>query len=260
LRAVQTGARLYSTPDDPRHPVLAKYAIARPEQLDRRQPSHADGWVRELDRDQVARYSMLVDLVVELQAAHDRRPDAIACEVLSTLPYPVRRVMERHGLGRFRVTQKINLSDPADVYRIERAAPEDWIMMSTHDTPTVWQLAQSWCDGGQGAAWGKYLSEQLAAPALHEELASQAAHHPGQLVHMLFSAMLASRARHVVVFFPDLLGMTQRYNEPGVISQSHWTLRVPNDFESYYDERRRAGAALDITRCFRMALDRTAGT
>lgn len=247
FHAVQHGARLYSSPNEPGHPELAGYAIARPEQINVAQPLYADGRVKSLDDEQVRRYSILVDEIVR-QLTNDGHPaDSIACEVLSTLPYPVQRVLERHGIGRFRVTQKLNLNDPTDVYRIENAQPQDWIMLGTHDTPTIWSLAEQWCRDKSAVAWAGYLARQLPAIAgANEEIAEA----PGRLVNSLFAAMLKSRSRNVVVFFPDLFGLTKRYNEPGVISERNWSLRVPTDFESRYAADIRHGRALDVAACF----------
>ena len=253
FHAVQTGARLFSSPDDPRHPALAACAIARPDQIDRAQPLHADGHVNDLDPQQVQRYSILVDEIVAQQATAGRTAQAVACEVLSTLPYPVGRVLAQHGLGRFRVTQKINLADPSDVYRIENARPEDWIMLGTHDTPPVWQLAAQWCLGPEAAAWGQYLAERLVAPSERSGFAAETAASAGKLVNACFAAMLASQARHVVVFFPDLFGITTRYNEPGVVSDANWSLRVPANFQELYEQRHRSGAGLNLERCLQVA-------
>ena len=48
LHAVQHGARLFSSPDLPDHPRLARYAIAKAEQLNRKLPRHHDNWVGTL--------------------------------------------------------------------------------------------------------------------------------------------------------------------------------------------------------------------
>jgi 4-alpha-glucanotransferase len=249
---VQSGARLFSSPDDSRHPELAQFAIAWPEQIDQAEPLYADRRVTDLDDEQVRRYSILVDEIVTQQAAAGRAT-AIACEVLSTLPYPVGRVMERHDLGRFRVTQKIDLANPADVYRIENVQPRDWIMLGTHDTPPIWQLAEEWCAGERASQWGRYLAELLADRAAS---ASEISASAGNLVNACFAAMLASRARNVVTFFPDLFGMTSRYNEPGVVSEENWSLRVPTQFEAFYEQRRERELALDLQACVEAALCR----
>jgi 4-alpha-glucanotransferase len=250
FHAVQNGGRLFSSPEVP---ALAQFAIARPDQIDRDELPNADGRVRQLDDGQVRRYSILVDEIVSQQQAAGRRTE-MACEVLSTLPYPVGRVMERHGIGRFRVTQKIDLANPADVYRIENAQPQDWIMLGTHDTPPIWRLADEWQGSERARNWGQYLAGLLAAPADRAALADKIAGDAGQLVQACFAALLASRARNVVVFFPDLFGLTARYNEPGVVSDANWSLRVPADFEAQFDRERRRGRALDVNACAKLAM------
>lgn len=254
LLAVQSGARLFSSPNDPQHPELARYAIARPDQIDGSQPLYADGHVTNLEDEQTARYSILIDQIIALQQDAGQSNQPIACEVLSTLPYPVGAVMQRHGLGRFRVTQKLSLTDPSDVYRIENARPQDWIMLGTHDTPPIWQLAEKWCQSPAGQAWGEYLSELLAPSNDRPELAERISTSPGNLVNACFTAMLKCQTRHIVVFFPDLLGMTARYNEPGLVSSANWSLRAPADFESFYQSRLAAGAALDLRECLQRAV------
>jgi 4-alpha-glucanotransferase len=126
-RAVRDGARLHASPDLPDHEQLTRYAIARPDQLDRSRPRHDDGWVRGLGEEQVDRYGTLVAAIVEAARRRGHGVADIACEVLSTQPYPLGRVIARHGFGRFRVTQKADLERKDDVYRGENAKPEDWI-------------------------------------------------------------------------------------------------------------------------------------
>lgn len=249
FHAVQRGARLCSSPRELEHPQLSSFAIARAEQIDLTKPGYADHRVTSLDDAQVARYSLQIDAIVRQARTSGFSATAIACEVLSTLPYPVQRVLERHGLGRFRVTQKAKLDDPADVYRIENAQPADWIMMGTHDTPTIWDLAQQWCRGPEAPKWSQYLSSLLGSKQ------PIAADQPGELVHALFTAMLASRARNVMLFFPDLMGMTDRYNQPGLVMESNWRLRLPGDFDQQYEFHCRQGTALDVKRCLHDALN-----
>ncbi len=224
---VAGGARLHESPD---LPELAPYAFARPEQIDPGEPRHADRRVRELDDAQVERYAELIDAVVAEARGQ------VVCEILSTLPYPLERVLRRHGLGRFRVVQKLSLDDPGDVYRIENAEPADWIMAGNHDTRSVWRLVESW----PRDRWAAYLSRLLG-----QEIDPE----PRALVHALFAAIFASGARQVLIFFPDLLGMTETYNVPGTVNEENWTLRVPPD----YAERQRAGVGLDLMRSLRMA-------
>jgi 4-alpha-glucanotransferase len=253
--AVGNGARLFSTPDDPAHPRLRSLAIVRPDQIDQRSQPYADDRVKSLTERQAERYAFLFDAIVRQVKSHGRNISDIVCEVLSTLPYPVRRVMDRYGLGRFRVAQKIDLCNRSDVYRIEHARPEDWVMLGTHDTPGIWPLAAAWRENGTALEWGRYLAPQLVSDERQAAFAASCAERPGELVHALFAALLGSRAGHVLVFFPDLLGMNERFNRPGIVDDVNWMLRIPADFERRYRASCADGTALDIHRCLKLALE-----
>jgi len=254
---VRSGARLHESPNVAEHSGLADFAIATADQLDQSSEPFGEGWVTELTNDQVEQYSVLLNVVLDCvrEAGGDLTSD-VACEVLSTLPYPLRRVMEHYGLGRFRVVQKAKLETPDDVYRIEQACLNDWIMMGNHDTPPIWMLARGWCDGRRGHEWGEYLADRLLiTEAERAAFVRQVSSDPGELVHALFAAILASNAQHVSVFFTDLLGMNGFYNSPGVVNDTNWTLRVPPDFAVQYERRCRQGRALNVVRCARSAVE-----
>jgi len=259
LHAVQTGARLFSAPDLPDHPALARHAIARRDQLspDPRTPRHADDWVRDLDDAQVDAYSAIFDTVIAAARAHGRVRSDILCEVLSTQPYPLQRVMQRHGLGRFRVTQKANLGDPGDVYRSENAAPADWIMVGNHDTPTIWQLVDRWQQRGEAQAQARYLAARLApADADADAIAARLAADPNALAQAKFADIFASPARHVLIFFADLLGERDAYNVPGTVNDLNWSLRIPADYAATHAVRRAERRALDLPSILATALRR----
>lgn len=255
LCAVQGGARLYSSPDLPEHPGLARHAIAEPSQLNRGVPRYADDWVKSLTPEQVRRYSVLFDTVVASARRHGRKLDDLLCEVLSTQPYPLRCVMERYGLGRFRVTQKANVNEPSDVYRAENAAPEDWVMVGNHDTCPIWQVVERWRQEGAVRAQADYLAWRLhPEPEGREAFARRLAESPGLLVQAKFADLFASRARNVMVFFADLLGQRETYNEPGTFHERNWTLRVPEDYARDYSEKLASDAALNLPKALAMAL------
>jgi 4-alpha-glucanotransferase len=242
--AVQHGARLFSSPD---LPELAALAIAMPDQIDRALPRHEDAWVRELTSEQVDRYGVLFAAVVEAARAHGRNVDDLLPEVLSTQPYPVERVLARHGLGRFRVTQKVVLDDPADVYRSENAAAADWIMAGTHDTRPVWRAAENWIASGKAGAHAAYLARRL----IPDERDREAWQREVEIdAHRLATAKLAELfvgpAGNVMVFFTDLFGMRDVYNWPGTVSEENWSLRIPGDFAARYGRARRERRALDL--------------
>lgn len=261
LHAVQTGARLFSAPTLPDHPGLARYAIARPDQLspDPRTPRHADDWVRSLDDAQVDAYSTIFDTIVTAAHTHGRARSDILCEVLSTQPYPLQRVMQRHGLGRFRVTQKADLANPSDVYRSENAAPADWIMVGNHDTPTIWQLVDRWHQTGTAQAQARYLADRLAPEGADlEALSKSLAADPHRLAQAKFADIFASPARHVLIFFADLLGERESYNVPGTVDDLNWSLRIAPDYARTHATRRRTHSALDLPAILAMALRRRA--
>lgn len=251
--AVQNGARLFSSPDLPDHPELARHAIVRPDQINRDRPRFADDWVRELTPAQEDRYALIMDALMEQVRANGRRKEDILCEVLSTEPLPLQQVRLRHGLGRFRVTQKADLDNLRDVYRGENAQPEDWIMAGNHDTPPIWRLAKAWQGREEGAKQAAYLASRLR-PDAPETLAPSLASDPRKLAHAKLAELFLSPARHVMIFFADLLGLEDVYNVPGMHNEDNWTLRVPPGFARDYDQNRREGRALNLHAALALAL------
>lgn len=253
--AVLAGERVFESPSSP-HADLAALAIARAEQID---PSHRpwdDGWVRDLTPAQVDEYACSFDLVVACARAAGRDVGDVACEVLSTCPFPLEQVMRRHGLGRFRVTQKAKPGDPADGYRSEHAEPNDWIMIGNHDTEPLLVVVDRWTRAGELDARAAYLADRLSPsdPSRRAALARSVAEDPRKLVLAMFAELFASRARNVLVFFTDLFGERAIYNRPGVVSAENWSVRVPRAFARVYEERRARGEALDMAGALAAAL------
>jgi 4-alpha-glucanotransferase len=230
---VQRGGRLHETHDDPE---LLRFAIARPEQIDRTRVPWDEHWVRSLDDAQVDRYAVHIDRLI-----HHVGRDRVLCEVLSTMPYPLGRVLEKYGLGRFRVTQKAGLDDPRDVYRSENAEARDWIMVGNHDTAPIWLVTRSW-DHEKHA---RYLEERLKQPVGRD---------PAALARAKLAELFASPAKHVYVWWGDLMGETEWYNRPGTVSDDNWSKRIPPDFRRVYAERCAAGVAFDLRVAVQTAL------
>jgi 4-alpha-glucanotransferase len=255
--AVRHGARAFESPRGPDHD-LERWAIARPSDLNpRARSAFADDLVEHLDDAQVARYARLFDVLANLSDGRGGLREVFAAEVLSTSPYPLRRVLARHGLGRFRVTQKADTTDPDDVYRTDQARPEDWVMLGTHDTPPVFAVAAGWLHTRTAEARAAYLAARLiedpaARPAAVARFASSAA----ELVSASFADLLASRAENVYVFVGDLLGETEPFNRAGIVHPDNWTARLPENFEDVYAQRVRDGRALDITAALTLAVTR----
>lgn len=261
LAAVQAGARLFASPDLPDHPGLATFSIPRTDQINRDSPRHADDWVHDLDSEQEARYALMLDVIMAAALRNGHDFHAIACEILSTQPYPIKRVMERHGLGRFRVTQKADLENLTDVYRSENADPEDWIMLGNHDTPPIWLLADQWSVSGTARQQAVYLAWRLKPKeedrdAWVERMTKEA----GELVQAKVADLFAGPAGNVMIFFTDLLGMTEIYNRPGTISDDNWSLRISSNFAEEYRKRLTTNRAINIPKALALAIRSRGGT
>ncbi len=256
FHAVQHGARLFASPNLPDHPGLARHAIPRVDQLttDPTVPRYDDEWVGDLDSDQVERYGVLLAVLARSAREHGCDTRDIACEILSTLPYPLSRVIDHHGLGRFRVTQKMRPDDPTDVYRSDNAEPSDWIMMGTHDTPPIRRLVERRQREGRAGALAAYLARRLVAEPKAADFRRRLEREPGALVHALCADMFLSRAENVVVFWADLLGLQDVYNSPGTVSAENWSLRVPPGYREGYADAAPALAALNLPFAAALAL------
>ncbi|MEJ7598154.1 MAG: 4-alpha-glucanotransferase [Kofleriaceae bacterium] len=249
-RSVRAGARLFESPDLLDHPRLARFAIARAGQLDRTQPRHGDDWVIALEPDQVARYATLMDVVVAAARQHGRDPSDLSCEVLSTMPRPLRAVVKGLALGRWRVSQKANLDDVNDVYRSENANPADWVMLGNHDTRPIFAVVADLSRDAHDR-WARHLAARLAlAPADTARLAE-----PGFLATAMLAELFVCRAENVSIFFADLFGYTERFNTPGLVDDvANWSLRLPHTFAELYASRLARGQALDLPLALRLAL------
>ncbi|HEX4998151.1 MAG TPA: 4-alpha-glucanotransferase [Terriglobia bacterium] len=255
--AVRRGARARESPDLP-DPDLQAWAIPRLSDLNPRAANrYADNWVVSIDDDQETRFAALFDALMELSRQDGADGQGIAAEVLSTCPYPLERTLRRHGLGRFRVTQKVNVDDPHDVYRTDRVEPNDWVMLGTHDTPPVFALADRWVADGSMPRRAAYLADRLIADPLERSQATEyMASSPSALLTAMLADLFVSGARHVYVFVGDLFGETTPFNRAGIVHPDNWRLRLPPDFERAYSERIRDGRALDIAAAIRLALTR----
>jgi len=255
LAAVQAGARLFETPDDRAHPELADLAIVRPDQIDRAVPAYHDDRARDLDEAQVAAYAVLVDVVMAAARGAGRKTEDVLCEVLSTCPRPLYLVTQRHGLGRFRITQKANPAEPADVYRGENAGPRDWIMIGNHDTDPLLMVMDRWAAAGKTLARASYLATRLEAePSAREAFASRAEADPRFLATAMLADLFVGPAANVLLFWADLFGEREPYNRPGVVSDDNWTMRVPGDFRRVYAARKERGEALDVAAALALAI------
>jgi 4-alpha-glucanotransferase len=191
--------------------------------------------VRFLEPGQVDCYAEFFDLVLERMQVFGGDPGGLMVEVLSTCPRPLAEALARHRLGRYRVTQKAAPANVHDVYRSERARPEDWIMVGNHDTPPLRAVIERWERAGRSVPRAEYLASRLAtAPQERAEFLDRLSRDPAALATAMFADLFCGPARHVLIFWVDLFGLREIYNRPGVVDGANWSLRVPADFERAY--------------------------
>lgn len=255
--AVQNGARLYSSPDLPDHPLLKEYAIVKRGQLnsDLSYPRYGDQWIQSLTPEQVERYATVIDVILERAKVVGASKSDILCEVLSTWPLPLKDVMLKRGLGRFCVTQKANPDDPGDMYRRENTSAQDWIMVGNHDTKPIWRLAIE----RQGTPWymarASLLASQLSQSHQQKEsMLKEMLENPNKFCEAMFCELFLGPAQHVFVFFTDLLGIKEIYNKPGIANPENWSIRIPPDYYHRYAVQSKNGEAFHIPRTLAKAL------
>ena len=112
-----------------------------------------------------------------------------------------------------------------------------------------------WQWRGTHGAQADYLAWRLCPEESEREaFARRLTEDPGRLAQAKLADLFASRARNVMVFFTDLLGMTETYNTPGTVDERNWSLRVSSDWVREYRERLQRDAALNVPAALAMAL------
>jgi 4-alpha-glucanotransferase len=247
LHAVQHGSRLFESPHVDEHPDLARFAIVPPEQLNAHIPRYGDAWVKNLTDEQIDRFATIIQLIKDRMTAGGFELTDLICEVLSSCPFPLKSVLQKHKLGRFRVTQKAQPHNERDVYRSDNAQAEDWIMVGTHDTKSMWRVVDEWTEG-EIESWAEYLSMRIEPDddQARDEMYKKLCNDREELTTAIFADLFIGPARNVSIFFADLIGLKDIYNRPGVVSDENWILSVPNDYHK--------GIALDLPRVLAMAL------
>ena len=158
------------------------------------------------------------------------------------------------------MTQKAALGDPRDVYRSENARPEDWGMVGTHDTPSIWSVVDAWDRAGEICGRSAH---DLADARAH---AAEGVRREAQAFRDLLVPDRPSgdhvpellRGEFVAQQVRDLFGLREEYNVPGTVGPRNWSLRVPPAYVGDYGERLREGSALTFRACWRWRCGRAA--
>ena len=160
--------------------------------------------------------------------------DAIICEDLGTLTYPVEKVMEQFELNGMRVTQFVKPEDPNHPYRGKNTKSKDWIMLGTHDNEPILMWAKKAVKTPEIELHAKNLSEDLCWDehymGSYIEILKRK---PEELAKAKFVELFAANSQNIQIFFSDLFGIEDVYNKPGTSGDKNWSLRLPNNFEEH---------------------------
>jgi 4-alpha-glucanotransferase len=76
-----------------------------------------------------------------------------------------------------------------------------------------------------------------------------------RLATAMMAELFVGPARNVLVFWPDLFGVKESYNRPGVVDAANWCLRVPADVERAHAAAVAAGEAPDLAEAMAWAVE-----
>ncbi len=254
---VEEGAgRLYSSPQ---HDELKKYAIAAMEDLNYEVEPDKEKWIKSLTDAQIKKYAALLEKIVIASAKEvGLDKDSIVCEDLGTLTYPVEQVIKYLGLQGMRLTQFAVPDKPEHPYRMCNIEPRVWAMVGTHDNEPIAMWADKTINTHEGWLHAKNLVQDLCPDKNDNEkemLAVELSKNSQLLTQMKFVELFASKAENIQIFFTDFFGMYEVYNRPGTSGSQNWSLRIPNNFEEYYEEQLKAGKGVNLPLILKLAVE-----
>ncbi|MBQ8634636.1 4-alpha-glucanotransferase [bacterium] len=252
LPKVEEGAgRLYSSP---KHPELAKYSIAREENINKTPiegkfaTPDDEKWIDNLSDEQVTLYGRMIEKIViasALEAGLDK--NSIIAEDLGTLTYPVVQVMKKYGLQGMKLVQFVVPTEPQHPYRCRNIVPNSWVMVGTHDNEPIRMWASKMVNTEEVNPYIKNLIEDLCSEfGNQDEVWHKMYSDEKYLAFMKLVECFASKSENVQIFFTDFFGINEVYNVPGTSGDPNWTLRLPNNFMEFYSEKLRSEEALNL--------------
>ena len=248
--------RLYSSPE---HPELSKYAIATMEDLDLELGSDKEKRVKQLTHEQVKKYGALIEKIVIAAAKEEGlNKDAIVCEDLGTLTFPVESVMREYDLQGMRLTQFVKPEKPLHPYRCCNIVPRSWAMVGTHDNEPISMWADEMIHTHEGYLHVKNLVEDMFAELSDQEkddLIVKLTNDAVYLQQVKLAEIFASKAENIQVFFTDFFGIKDVYNKPGTSGDKNWSLRMPDNYEEVYCNNCKNGTALNLPLILKMAIE-----
>lgn len=248
--------RLYSSPE---HSELSKFAIATMEDLDMEIGSDKEKRVKQLTNEQVRKYGALIEKIVIAAAKEEGLDkDAIVCEDLGTLTFPVESVMREYDLQGMRLTQFVKPEKPLHPYRCCNIVPRSWAMVGTHDNEPISMWADSMINTHIGYTHVKNLVDDMYPEAdqhQKDELIVKLTNDAVALQQLKLAEIFASKAENIQVFFTDFFGIKDVYNKPGTSGNKNWSLRMPDNYECAYFENVKNNTALNLPLTLKMAIE-----
>lgn len=249
--------RLYSSPE---HSELAQYAIATMDDLNLELGNDKEKRVKSLTKEQIKKYGAMIEKIVIAAAKEEGlNKDAIVCEDLGTLTFPVESVMKEYDLQGMRLTQFVKHEDPEHPYRCCNIVPRSWAMVGTHDNQPVSMWADSMINTHEG-----YLNVVNLVDDMYSELQGKQRDDlivklttdAKALMNVKLAEIFASKAENIQVFFTDFFGIKDTYNTPGTSGDKNWSLRLPDNFEEFYfNSINNNGLALNLPLILKMAIE-----
>ncbi len=247
--------RLYSSPE---HPELKKYAIATLEDLNENEKTDSEKRVKTLNEEQIKKYGRFVEKIV-IAAAQEVGLDknAIVCENLGTVTYPVVKAFELYGLNGMSLTEIVEPDIPSHPYRGRNIVPNCWAIAGSHDNKPVVLWAKDKINTEYAILQGKNMAEDWYREVSDIERNKIAYRLSSDAEFMAYNKLIeifACRAENIQIFFTDFFGIRETYNVPSTFSDDNWSLRIPNDFETLYDENLKKGWALNLPQILKDAI------
>lgn len=254
---IEEGAgRLFSSPE---HPELSRFAIATMDDLNLEVEADKEKRIKKLTPKQIQKYGALVEKIV-IGAAKEvgLDKDAIVCEDLGTLTFPVESVMKKYDLQGMRLTQFVVPEKPLHPYRGSNITERTWVMVGTHDNEPIAMWADQTVNTHEGYLNGKNLAADLwvdSSPEEQEEIAVKLSKDASFLTQTKMVEMFACKAENLQIFFTDFFGLYDVYNRPGTSGDKNWSLRIPNNFEEFYCKQLKEGKALNLPLILKLAIE-----
>ncbi len=251
-KPVQGASRLYSSPE---HPELDKYSYLRIMDLNQEVGPESEKRVLKVSDDQIKEYAQFLEKIV-IEAAKEKKigKESIICEDLGTVTAPVEAVMNKLKLSGIRMTQFVDPEVADHPYRIKHTEPQHWAMIASHDN----QPMMSWVDElykeNKACLHAENLASDLKENHVHE-FKEQIMQNPKLFITAKFAELFASPAENIQIFFSDFFGSRERYNMPGTSGSENWSLRIPENYECYYQEQLSKGEAINLSEVLIMAIE-----